>query len=411
MIRVTHNMMKNDTVHHLGVHQRDLDELQNNLSTGKKVRMPEEDPVAATHSMLYRTRVDQIRQYIKNIDEGQSRLNFAEGSVRSVVDMMHRMEEITVEAANGIYTRDDRAKLAVEVDEIVKQLVEIGNAKFKGESIFSGYQVNKNPFEVLKARPTFADREVINKVVYHGDIGQQNREIEQEEYSPINLVGNVVFWATEDGVIGSVDVSNFTANNNYKIRIDNKIIQINNGDNINTIMDKINNANSPVRAELGNNNLVIRTTTAKELWMEDIEGGNLLQQLGVKDPQYQRPNETSQNAQRLGMSLFDVAIKLRNDLWQDNVKDIGGVDLENIQRGLNSILTGVAEIGARSHRFETVQKKLNMDEVDTTDILAKTENIDITKVVMDLQMLEYIHRSALATGARIIRPTLMDFLR
>jgi flagellar hook-associated protein 3 FlgL len=52
-----------------------------------------------------------------------------------------------------------------------------------------------------------------------------------------------------------------------------------------------------------------------------------------------------------------------------------------------------------------------MNEVDMTDILSKTENIDIAKTVMDLQMLEYIHRSALAVGARIIRPTLIDFLR
>ncbi|MDD5067836.1 MAG: flagellar hook-associated protein 3 [bacterium] len=411
MIRVTHNMMKNDVVHNLDVHQRKLDELSNNLSTGKKVRVPEENPVAATHAMLYRTRINEIQQFMKNIEEGQSRLNIAEGSIKSVTDIFHRLEELAVESGNGTYTRDDRAKVAVEVDELLKELVEVGNAKFKGESVFAGFQVNKNAFEVQKARPQFADREVIMKVTYNGDVGKMNREIEQQEYSPINLAGNNVFWATEDAVVGSVDVSNYTADKNYKMNIDGKVVQINSGDNINAIMEKINNANVPVRASLSNNQFVLKTTTPKELWLEDIEGGNLLQQLGLKDVFYQKPNETSQNASRVGMSIFDVVIKFRNDLWQDNVKDIGGTDLGNIQKSLGSILTGLGEIGARSHRFDTVLKKLNMDEVDMTDVLAKTENIDFTQVVMDLQMLDYVHRSALATGARIMRPTLIDFLR
>lgn len=411
MIRVTQNMMKNDVVHNLDVHQRKLNEMQNNLSTGKKVRIPEENPVAATHAMLYRTRINEIRQFLKNIDEGQSRLNIAEGSIRSVTDIFHRLEELAVQAGNGIYTRDDRAKQAVEVDELLKELVEVANAKYKGESVFAGFQINKTPFEVIKGRPDYADREVIQKVFYNGDIGRQKREIEQEEYAAVNLAGNSVFWATQDAVLGSKDVTQFTAARNYKINIDGKTVQISAGDNINAVMEKINTANVPVHAGLGRDRLVLKTTTAKELWMEDLEGGDLLVQLGIKDAFYQRPNETSQNARRVGMSIFDVVIKFRNDLWQNNTRDIGGVDLENIQKSLGSILTGLAETGARSRRFETVMKKLNMDEVDMTDILSKTENIDFTQVVMDIQMLDYVHRSALATGAKILRPTLIDFLR
>jgi len=410
MFRVTHNIMAKDAVYNINTHQSRMTDLQNNISTGKKVRLPHEDPVAATHSMLYRTRISEIRQFINNIKEGKSRLEIAEGAIRSAVDILHRLEELTVQGANGTYTQEDRAKIAVEIDELLKQMIEIANTKFKGESIFAGFQTDRVPFEPLTTRPSFADREVITKVKYHGDIGQLNREIEQEVYSPANLNGNRIFWATRETVTGNVNVTNFVANQNFKIRIDNKIIQINAGDNINTIVNKINTAKIPVQADVVNNRFVIKNLTPRELWLEDIEGGNLLQQLGIKDAN-QMPNEVSMNATRTGMSIFDVMIKLRDDLWQNNVKALGGEDLGLLNQGLNNMLTYLGELGARTKRFETVLRKLNMEEVDMTDILAKTENIDMAKSITDLQMLEYVHRASLAVTARIIRPTLMDFLR
>ncbi|MBN1898540.1 MAG: flagellar hook-associated protein 3 [Spirochaetes bacterium] len=410
MMRVTHNMLKNDTVYNLNVHQRNLDQLQNNLSTGKKVRIPSEDPVAAAHSMLYRTRINELKTFIDNIEEGEARLKFAEDNLRSIVNIFHRLEELTVQGAHGTYTREDRINIAVEIDEHLKEIVQIANSKFKGESIFSGYQTNINPFEVLKAKPEFADREMITKVIYKGDIGKHDREIEQQEYAPVNLVGNMAFWATNEVIIGQGDVSNYTSTKDQKIRIDGKEIQINNTDTINTIMDKINNADIPVRASLRDNQIVVETMAPHELWMEDIEGGTFLQDIGLKMVN-QRPNEFANNVQKVGYSIFDVIMKIRDDLYQNKTRELGSDDLGNLQHGMENLSKNLGEIGARSNRFSTVKKRLNMEELDMTDILAKTENIDVAKTVMDLQMLEYIHKSALAVGARIIRPTLMDFLR
>ena len=316
MLRVTHNMLKRDSVYNLNTHQKRMDELSNQLSTGKKVRLPHENPVAATHSMLYRTRITEIRQFIKNIDEGQNRMNIAEGAMRSMVDIFHRVEELTVQGAHGIYAKNDRAKIAVEIDELLKEMVQIANTKLtSGESLFAGFQTDGVPFEKLTSRPVFADREVITQVKYHGDVGKQNREIEQGEYAPVNLAGNSVFWATNTSVKGGINVAGYTAPANSKIRIDGKEIQINQGDNIQAIADKLNNAKLPLVAEIRNeqmNNpadqrLVIRYTTPREIWMEDIEGGSLLQDLGLKD-QGQMPNELSLNAMKMSKSIFDVMI-------------------------------------------------------------------------------------------------------
>ncbi len=410
MMRITQNMMKNDVVYNLNNHEKRMDELQNSLSTGKKVRLPHENPVAATNAMLYRSRITELRKFMDNIEEGQARLNITEGAVRSVTDIIHRLRELTIQASNGTYERNDRAKMAVEVDELLKELVEIGNTKFKNESIFAGFKNDRNAFETLTSKPNFADREIITKVIYRGDIGVQNREIEQQEYSGVNLAGNNVFWAGNDGVIGGTNVAAYTATANQKIRIDGKEIAIAAGDNINTIVNKINNANLAVNASVSNNRLVVKTTSPHQLWLEDIAGGTFFQQAGIKDAN-QATNETSSSANRIGKSLFDVVIDIRDSLWKNDSKALGGKDLGYLDKALDNVLKNLAEIGARTHRFETVKKRLNTDEVDMLDILSKTENIDFSKVVMDLQMLDKVHRSALAVGAKIMRPTLIDFLR
>ena len=248
--RSTQGLMKNDVVYNLTVHQRRMDKLQNSLSTGKKVRLPEDDPVAATNAMMYRTRINELRKFMSNIDEGAARLRFAENGVRRIVEIFQRLEELAVQGANSTYAKEDRVKIAIEVDQLLKEAVEIANSNYKGEYIFAGYKTDRKPFEVLTARPSFTDREVITKVIYNGDNGEWLREIEQGEYVSANIPGNKVFWATNDAIVGSVNVANFSAGANYKIRIDGKVIQINAGDNINTIINKINNAKIPVRASL-----------------------------------------------------------------------------------------------------------------------------------------------------------------
>ncbi|HON17317.1 MAG TPA: flagellar biosynthesis protein FlgL, partial [Spirochaetota bacterium] len=75
MNRITNQMINKNMVYNLQRHQTDMDTLQNQLATGKSVRIPRDNPVAATNQMLYQTRLSEIDQYIKNISETQARLN------------------------------------------------------------------------------------------------------------------------------------------------------------------------------------------------------------------------------------------------------------------------------------------------------------------------------------------------
>jgi flagellar hook-associated protein 3 FlgL len=70
-----------------------------------------------------------------------------------------------------------------------------------------------------------------------------------------------------------------------------------------------------------------------------------------------------------------------------------------------------AELGARYNRLELIESRLGDQEVIASRILSENEDADIEKVITDLTIQESIHRASLAVGAKIIQPTLIDFLR
>jgi flagellar hook-associated protein 3 FlgL len=79
--------------------------------------------------------------------------------------------------------------------------------------------------------------------------------------------------------------------------------------------------------------------------------------------------------------------------------------------GMDNLLKYLAHIGAKQNRMEQTAKKSEYEKSNITEILAKNEGIDYPETIMNFKWLESVHQYALSVGARIIRPTLMDFLR
>ena len=75
------------------------------------------------------------------------------------------------------------------------------------------------------------------------------------------------------------------------------------------------------------------------------------------------------------------------------------------------IVNGRAELGARMNRLELIEDRLSQQEIIAKDTMAKNEGVDFEEAVMNLLTQEVIHRAALSSGAKIIQPSLIDFLR
>jgi len=85
--------------------------------------------------------------------------------------------------------------------------------------------------------------------------------------------------------------------------------------------------------------------------------------------------------------------------------------ISQLDEGINKVINARADLGARMNRLELINNRLDEQEVVATKTMSENEDIDYSEVITKLITQESIHRAALATGSRIIQPTLIDFLR
>jgi flagellar hook-associated protein 3 FlgL len=102
---------------------------------------------------------------------------------------------------------------------------------------------------------------------------------------------------------------------------------------------------------------------------------------------------------------------LKNDLESGASEQVISGYLSKIQQHMDGINAARAELGARADRVAMIDDRLGSQNTIATKILSDNEDADLEKVIMNLKIQESVHRAALATGARIMQPTLMDFLR
>lgn len=418
MIRVTNLMQNNNMLSTLNRHQVALEKTERELSTGSKIQLPSSDPVAAANQMLYRTRLTELDQYERNIGEAKDRLNVMDGQIDRVGEIFQRMRYLTIQAANGTNSGFElKEAVAKEINQHLLALIDIANSKdATGRTLFGGSIIERDPFLPVYSHLQTAGIDQGNAVTgvqYQGDIQVQNREIERREQMDITLPGNRVFWGTNTSIASNKDSSGYVAQGDQVIAINGVRIQVSAGDTINDVIDKINTAPVEVRASKGSqDDLILTSKSPHQIWLEDLEGGTALQDLGLIDgTNPEPPNNFATTATVSGLSIFEVVIMLRDDLIKGDTKLIGGRDLEALDSALENVLRYRSEVGARVNRLEQHEKRVAWDTTYTKELLAKNESVDVTQSIVDLKWLEAVHSYALRVGAGIIKQTLMDFLR
>lgn len=106
---------------------------------------------------------------------------------------------------------------------------------------------------------------------------------------------------------------------------------------------------------------------------------------------------------------------LLDDLYQSvktgaSAEDISSY-LPDLMKSQSHILALMAEFGGRTNRLDTLSARYSQDEINYTQMKSDAEDADQAEVIMNYKMAEAVYKAALSTGAYIIQPTLMDFLR
>lgn len=412
--RISSNTITDNGVHHLHDRKFNMDRVNQQLNTGKKHRLPRENVTAVTQAMTFHSKIHKLSQFLNNIQDAESERSLVEVKIMDTVEILQRARELAIQGSNGILNDEQRDGMSTEIDQLLKNVILSANSKYKGNFLFSGFQKYTQPFEVIKGAVRDGDHAMIKEVRYLGDNGSQLREIDNGEYIATSLPGSELFWAENFQIYSNTNTANFRMTKDMNILIDGVKIEFNAGDNIYAVMDKINRSPASVNAsvDIVNGGLILKSSVPHKLELADIEGGTLLQDLGILERGFAiGPDNYNNDATIFGGSVFDVLIGLRDSFISNNSDDIGGRFLGSLDNSIDNLMYRAASTGSLYNRLEYLTNRIENDKESFIISLSAIEDIDIADSITQLKQLEYAHTVALSSLARLSQTSLMDFLR
>lgn len=388
--------------------QADLSDVQQQLSTGKKLLRPSDDPVGAAQVIRLTEEIDLIAQYKKNSKLLTNSLEQEETVLSSMNNTLNRARVLMLQSGNGIMGASERKAIAIEIGQIRDQAFDLMNSRnAAGDYIFSGYQ---------SATPAFSfDASASgNKYNFEGDAGENKIQISdtvflQKNNSGLNVFEDVLarLKSTITSSVGATSASlelqgqrafdkfhksNYDAvtsvNNEFQVRI------------ISTSQAEITNVGTGALLDtvdfLSGSPFLYK---GLELNISGVPGDSVNFQLD-------KPEKKN-----IAETLNDFVNALNNETMTNGIFDIALNDaLIGVDNSLTSMATATSRIGGRINVADSVFTS-NLDfEIAHRSARANIEDVDYAEAVSELSRQETALQAAQATFSRVTGTSLFDFI-
>lgn len=190
-MRVTNSMMVQNMLDNLQNNLGNVNDLNQQLSSGKLFQMPSDAPIKVSDSMNYKSMLNRNSQFQRNLGQAENWLNSTESALKSGTEVIQRARELTIYASTDSITPDDRQKIASEFKELRDELVDISETKLGDSYIFSGQRTDQKPFQVVDNYDL--ENDTGEFIEYQGDNKGVNRKINNGVQIEINMSGEKVF--------------------------------------------------------------------------------------------------------------------------------------------------------------------------------------------------------------------------
>ncbi|MDR1429669.1 MAG: flagellin [Spirochaetaceae bacterium] len=136
---INHNMSAMYANRQLGVVQADVTKSIEKLSSGQRINRAGDDASGLAVSEKMRSQIRGLNQAERNVQNGVSFIQATEGYLQETQDILHRLRELSVQSANGIYSDEDRMQIQVEVSQLIDEVNRIAShAQFNGMNMLTG---------------------------------------------------------------------------------------------------------------------------------------------------------------------------------------------------------------------------------------------------------------------------------
>ncbi|HRB96313.1 MAG TPA: flagellar hook-associated protein FlgL [Nitrosomonas sp.] len=393
-----------ETGTNLMLQQQDtLIKTQQQLSTGRRILTPSDDPIASAQVLNITQSASINKQYSVNRDSASSSLGLEDNVLKQVTSLLQDVHESAVYAGNASLSDADKKALAMELRGRLESLVGLANATDeKGQFLFSGYQTNTKPFVL-----TGLD------VQYMGDQGQRLIQVGPTRQLAVSdsgtdvfdriKNGNGVFTTAADssntgtGVInvGSVITPASLTGDNYEINF-----TVAAGVTTYDIVDTT--TGSPVSSA---NAYTSNTTISFDGMQLNIKGDPANgDKFTVSPSNNQSIFETVGNlieALETPPSGSSAATQLENSL---------NSALKNINNSLEHVLAQRSTIGSRLQEIDTLESVGGDQDIQFEDMLGQLQHVDFAKAISDLQRQQLYLQAAQQSYIRVSGLSLFNYL-
>lgn len=177
--------------------QTKLQHTQIQLSTGKRVVTPADDPVASTLALELEQIDRRNEQFDMNANFAENRMWFAESTLSNMQETLQRIRELAIQSLNDSLEDDSRTAISAELRERFDELLRLANSSDgSGDYIFAGFNTDTPPF----------DGNISAGVNYVGDQGQLEIQIAPGRSLAATESGAKIFGKLDDGSGGHSDM-------------------------------------------------------------------------------------------------------------------------------------------------------------------------------------------------------------
>lgn len=149
IIRPTTQETNRSMLNYIFNNQNRYNESTEQVSTGQKLNKPSDNPTDASTVLNINKKLSQLNGYIDNMDTAQNELNVLDNSMATLTSSLQKANDLAIEATNETNSATVRSNIKQQIDQIIKNVVAVGNTNYNGTYIFAGTNVGTVPFQEL----------------------------------------------------------------------------------------------------------------------------------------------------------------------------------------------------------------------------------------------------------------------
>jgi flagellar hook-associated protein 3 FlgL len=402
-MRISTSSMFEANVSRINDTQSSLAKLQQQISTGKRLLTPADDPLGAAKALDLNQGQALNTQYTQNRSSAKDALNLQEGALQSVTDLLQDVRTQVVAAGSGSLDDASRKYIATDLRSRLQELTSLANSRDGvGNYVFAGFKDNAQPFNAASGT-----------VTYNGDSNQKLLQVGASRQMAANDAGDAVFMNVPASLVYSAsssggaamssvvvtDSSQVKPGHQYQVTFD----TTGSTGTTYSVLDTTTDPNSPTLVKTGSYNspqtiafdgieMVASgtVTTSSKIDLKPVSSQSMFATMDDLIAALEKPVSTPDDRKMLSYKLSAAG--------------------ENIDNALDKVLTTRASTGSRLKELDSLDDAGSARDVQYADQLSTIQDVDYVKAISDLSQKQMMLQAAQQSFVKVSGLSLFNYL-